>query len=183
MDKGYKGKTEAELLKQFQETDDLEALGVLYQKYTAQIFGVCLKYFKNVTDAEDASMELFGLLIKRLKGKEIDNFGAWLYTVTKNHCIEKLRTTQRKRIQKESADFVYSAEVYHPDTENNNLDQERRLKECIDKLKVAQRDCVQLFYFEKMNYDEIASKMQIEWNQVRSNIQNGRRNLRNCLEK
>ncbi len=170
-----------DLVKRFQSDEDLEGLAVLFSRYRTMIFGVCLKYFKDHDRAEDATMELFEILERRLKGKEIDSFKSWLYVVVKNHCFEKLRKSSKDLPRNKEAAIMYSEQVFHPDSISNE-NELQRMYQCLEKLKEAQKESVRLFYLESKNYEEIAQSLNIEWNKVRSNIQNGRRNLKNCME-
>ena len=153
----------------------------LYARYKNLVFGSCLKYFKNRTDADDAVSDIFELIDKKLKTHEVANFKSWLYTVTRNHCIEVLRKRNRHRDKISAAESMYSETVFHPD---DVVDEELMgaLKKCIEALPEKQRMTIDLFYYQKVTYKEIAIKMGHSWDQVRSFMQNGRRNLKNCLE-
>lgn len=144
------------------------------------IYGVCLKYFKNSVDAKDATSEIYLLLLRRTKGKQIDNWKPWLYTVVKNYCLEQLRSRSGKLPKQLEADYVYSAEVYHPISESNE-EELNKLESCIKTLESKQRQCVSMFYLEKKSYQELSDILSLSWNQVRSHIQNGRRNLKKCM--
>src|SRR5690606_24547652 len=78
-------------LQEFYETGDLEVLGKLYEPYMFLIFGLCLKYLKDTSKSEDAVMQIFESLIKKLRIHRVENFKAWLYTVARNHCLMQLR--------------------------------------------------------------------------------------------
>lgn len=157
-----------------------EAFELLFLRYRELIYGVCLKYFGSDQEAHDISMSLYELLPKRIKGKVIEKFRPWLYVVVKNYCFEELRRRKARLPKQEQADFMYSEQVFHPD----NIHDEallKKLKQCLDKLKEEQFTAIDLFYFKQVNYDEIASRLKIDWKKVRSYIQNGRRNLKICM--
>ena len=118
---------------------------------------------------------------KKLKTHKVENFKSWLYVVTKNYCFEKLRQRNRHLVKEKVAADMYSEVVFHPD----NIEKELRLdklEKCIAALAEQQQKCVQWFYFEKKSYQVIAQENNMEWNKVRSLIQNGRRMLKNCME-
>ncbi len=174
--------SDIDLVKAFQKTENLEVLAVLFGRYQSMIYGVCLKYLKDQERAKDVTMDLFEILKRRLIDKKISNFKSWLYVLVKNHCFENLRKSNKELTKDYNAALMYSEQVFHPD----NVDDEQALNqmhECLKKLKQNQKECVRLFYLESKNYQEIATILQIEWNKVRSFIQNGRRNLKNCMEK
>ncbi len=153
----------------------------LYARYKNLVFGSCLKYFKNRPDADDAVSEIFALIDGKLKTHEVSNFKSWLFTVTRNYCIEVLRKRNRHRDKISNAESMYSETVFHPD---DIVDEEllKILEKCIEALPEKQKMTVDLFYYKKVTYKEIAIKMDLSWDKVRSYMQNGRRNLKNCLE-
>ena len=173
---------ESQLVNKYKETGDQSVLAELYQPYLQLVFGLCLKYFKNAHDAEDAAMDIYLSISEKLMRHNVNNFKSWLYVVSKNHCLDKLRSRGTKIGKEKEAQLVYSEEVFHPD--NNEDDSElRRLEKCMDKLAREQKQCVDMFYFQKKSYQEITDLTHFTWGQVRSYIQNGRRNLKNCMEK
>ncbi len=159
-----------------------DTLGTLYDRYKMMVYGTCLKYLKNTTDAHDAVSDIFESLCTKLAGQKIKNFKPWLYTVTRNHCIEILRKNQRVKEKYLKAYKSYTEEVFHPD-EIRDEQILSVLNICIEKLPVFQKKTILHFYFDKKSYNEIAEILQLSWNKVRSFIQNGRRNLKSCIEK
>ncbi len=176
----YNNHTDLQMISLFQKNLDIAVLSALYLRYTHHIYGVCLKYLKNQQDAKDVSMEIYELLIKRLPGKEIDDFSKWLYVVCKNHCFEKLRRESKKLPKETAAATMYSENIFHPDDVKRE-EELMKMEGCLEKLKDLQRRCVTMFYLDKKNYEEIATVLSLEWNKVRSHIQNGRRNLKICM--
>jgi len=154
----------------------------LYNRYSNLVLGSCFKYFKNKPDADDAVSEIFTLVSKKLKTHEVDSFKSWLYTVTRNYCIEVLRKKNRQRDKISAAESMYSDTIFHPD-EVEDKELFKKLNQCIKALPERQRTVIDLFYFQKVKYKDIAEKMGISWDKVRSYMQNGRRNLKNCIER
>jgi RNA polymerase sigma factor (sigma-70 family) len=147
------------------------------------VYGVCLKYYKDPETAKDSVMQIFEELVPKLKKHEVDNFKGWLHQVAKNHCLMQLRTPRNMKTVEFKTEFVQSEENVHL---NGVLDKEENFKKlefCLGTLAAEQRETIQLFYLEGKCYNEIAELTGQEWNQVRSLIQNGRRNLKNCMEK
>ena len=180
--------TDEELVALYQSTGDMAHIGLLYERYTDLVFGVCLKYFKNSTLAEDAVMDVFETLVKKAKTHDIRQFRPWLYVMAKNHCLMQLR---KKNVTDSydgltpaaQAAVVQSAGVVHPIDEFEPDGQEEALKECLETLSAQQLKCVKEFYYEGKSYKQISAESGEEVGRVRSNIQNGRRNLRICMEK
>jgi RNA polymerase sigma-70 factor (ECF subfamily) len=176
--------TDPELLDLFRSKKDLEALGALYKNYMYLVYGVCMKYLKNREDSQDAVIQIFEVLITDIPRFDIRNFKSWLYGVSRNHCLMKLRKdhTEKGRSEKFSIEFVESVGELHPVEETDNPDMQIRLKDCMDQLKADQRQCVEMFYYHERCYKEIAAELSYNENQVKSFIQNGKRNLKICLE-
>ena len=161
----------------------MTVLGELYQRYMDLVYGVCLKYFKEPERSKDSVMQIFEELVIKLKKHEVDNFKSWLYQVAKNHCLMQLRTPKNLKTVEISPQLMQSEENVHL---NGVLEKEENLKKleyCLGTLSDDQRKAIQLFYFEGKCYDEIVEITGQDWNQVRSFIQNGRRNLKSCMDK
>lgn len=173
------------LLKEFQDNGNLDTLGKLFEKYIHLVYGVCLKYLKDREDSKDAVMAIFELLADKIQNFEIKNFKSWLYVTTKNHCLMELRkkgTFDRLLEKTEHESFVeFDPFVHHPNDTNSFLN--GKLQDCIAQLKEKQRKCVELFYLQEKCYQEIAVQLNIGLKEVKSSIQNGKRNLKICLEK
>ena len=104
--------------------------------------------------------------------------------VAKNHCLMKLRD----RPGRISTDVKEQMAVTHAEDESLKLhiEKDRQLElmnECLQELNNEQKQCVTLFYLEKRSYQEIADQTGYSMMQVKSYIQNGKRNLKNLLEK
>lgn len=185
--KKYNDLTDAELVEKFRASGDLEQLGILYKRYMHLVYGVCLKYFKEREAAQDGVASIFEKLIADLPRHEVENFKSWLYVLTKNFCLMQIRTqkseTQRLHdYQDDQRIFVESEQEMHPiDEEQQELN--RALQDCIEQLKGEQQQCIRLFYFDNKSYKEIAELLKLEEKKVKSFIQNGKRNLKICLEK
>jgi len=180
----YEHLSDEELVKAYRDKLDLEILGALYKRYMYLAYGVCMKYLKNRDDSQDAVMALFEVLVKDIPRFEIRNFRSWLYGVSRNHCLMKLRKDNLERGKRESfVPFMESTTVLHPIEEQVDENVQARLKACMGQLKEQQRRCVEMFYYRQKCYKEIADELALHENAVKSFIQNGKRNLRICLEK
>jgi RNA polymerase sigma-70 factor, ECF subfamily len=179
-------RSDEELISEFTFTGDLDALGELYSGYMHLVYGVCLKYLKDRDEASDAVMQIFEKLIDDIPKQKIGNFRSWLHVVTKNYCLMQLRSQKSKNEKFEEwkndpSTFMEINTVLHPiDEEKTEID--KNLAECIDSLKVEQKECIRLFYYEDKCYKEIASEMDLDENKVKSHLQNAKRNLKICLE-
>lgn len=170
-----------ELIQQYKESKNLEVLTELYQPYMPLIYGTALKYLKNQGEAEDVVMDLYEKISKKILTSEIQSFHAWIYMVAKNHCLEILRKKSRISDKENKAFVVYSEQVYHPDSDISETTL-GVLRHCLDELDALQKACIEMFYYQKSSYIEIAEALGLDYNQVRSRIQNGRRNLKICID-
>jgi RNA polymerase sigma factor (sigma-70 family) len=172
-----------ELVNQFKASGDLNTLAMLYQRYMELLYGVCLKYLKQPEASRDAVMQIFEELVDKLKKHEVDNFKSWVYTLAKNHCLMQLRTPKNLKTTEFKIDVMQSEDEVHLNgalQREENLD---KLERCLQTLSAEQKITVELFYLQNKCYKEIAEITGLEWNKVRSFIQNGRRNLKICMEK
>jgi RNA polymerase sigma-70 factor (ECF subfamily) len=171
------------LLLKYKGSRQQEDLSIFFEKYMPMIYGVCLKYLKNEEKSKDAVMDIYEKLVKKLLKHEVEYPKSWLYTLTKNHCYEILRSQSRVMEKENDAYLMYSEEVYRLN-EGDTLEKDvEMLNDCIEKLEKQQKESIKLFYLEKRTYKEVTEILGIKWSQARSLIQNGRRNLKNCMEK
>jgi len=171
------------LLKRFQQDGELASLAFLFDRYLELIFGLCLQYLKSESRAEDATMAIYAELQEKLGRHEVRNFKNWLYTFVRNHCLMQLRREKKDTTTNFDPAFMQSAENWHPIEEETVEDsREPALAYCLGQLNEQQKACVDLFYYQGHSYKEIADMRNEAVGKVRSNIQNGRRNLKNCIE-
>jgi RNA polymerase sigma-70 factor (ECF subfamily) len=175
--------SDKELVLAYQQTDDLQVLASLYQRYMELVYGVCLKYLSDPEMAKDAVMQVFEDLIQKLKKHEVDNFKSWLYTLAKNHCLMQLRSPKNKKTVAISPELMQSGEELHLNGELQKEAAFKKLEHCLQTLPGEQEQTVRLFYLQQKCYNEIVEQTGLDWKKVRSLIQNGRRNLKICMEK
>ena len=175
--------TDSELVAQYKQSKDLQLLGDLYQRYMDLVYGVCLKYLRDDENAKDSTLAIFEELIVKLQKYEVENFKSWLYQLAKNHCLMLLRS--EKKFVKTNIDpaLMQNEETVHLNGELEKEENFRQLNFCLEQLNKDQKTILELFYLQGKCYNEIVELTGIEWNAVRSYIQNGRRNLKLCIEK
>ena len=171
------------LLAEFVETGDAAYFGELYSRYMPLVYGLCLKYLGNAADAEDAVMEIFEDLVSKIGAYRIKNFRTWLWSVARNHCLQRLRREKRVvRVDFEDR-VMESAPLLHLLSEGTDETALAALEKCMGKLPERQKEAVTMFFMEKQSYADIAGATLGDVKGVKSYIQNGKRNLRLCLEK
>jgi RNA polymerase sigma-70 factor (ECF subfamily) len=172
-----------ELLQKFNADHDNEWLGILLQRYTMLLLGVCMKYLKNEEEAKDAVQQVFLKAINELHKYKVDYFKSWIYMVAKNHCLMKLR--DKGKYTSEINDQLMATPDETTD-KNNYIEKDKALTdmaEALLQLNKEQQLCVTLFYLEKKSYQEITAQTNFSLLQVKSHIQNGKRNLKLLMEK
>ncbi len=175
--------TDKELVAAFKESGDSNYLSTLYQRYMDLVFGVCLKYFKDAERCKDAVMDIYEELNTKLKLHEVDNFKGWLHVLARNYCLMQLRSPKNMKTTEFQGDFMQLGENTHLNGEALEKEQNFvKLEDCLKTLTEEQQQSVQLFYLENKCYNEIAAITGYDWNKVRSYIQNGRRNLKLCMD-
>jgi len=179
--------TDEQLVARYARTRDVEYVGQLYERYTHLVFAVCVKYLGNEEEAEDTVMLLFEKLLEELKHARIETFKSWLYIVAKNQCLMQLRhrkTVERSRdtlLKELESGIMESGDEMHLILENSDGD--HQLEKALGQLNEAQRRCIELFYLEERSYYEVSETTGYSMNEVKSHLQNGRRNLKIILEK
>ena len=175
--------SDTELVLAYRQSGDLKVLGELYQRYMELVYGVCLKYLKESELAQDAVMQIFEELVSKLKKHEVDNFRGWLHQVAKNYCLMQLRTPKNLKTVAIPPLLMQNEEDVHLNGVMEKEENFQKLEKCIASLSDEQRTMIKLFYLDGKCYNEIVEITGLEWNHVRSSIQNGRRNLKLCMEK
>lgn len=178
---------DVELIKEYKHTKNKEIVGELFKRYSGFCFTICIKYYKNKQQAEDAVLTIFSELIDKLLIHEVSNFKSWLHTVTRNHCLLNFR--EQKQEQVFLRGFAKNSEIFMEN--NDDLHQSfnikdnkfNKLEECLANLKQEQKICIELFFLQNKSYIETAELTGFNLKEVKSFLQNGKRNLKICLEK
>ncbi|MEO5601835.1 MAG: sigma-70 family RNA polymerase sigma factor [Cyclobacteriaceae bacterium] len=178
----YKGHSDESLIDLYKTTEDLSIVGILYDRYTALTFGVCLKYLKDREESRDAVMQIFEKLIVTLKEHDIKVFKGWLYVTARNHCLMQIRSKKGKNYGELSPFLMETGGNGHQEQGLEIEADLTKLEKCIETLANEQKQCVQLFYLQEKCYKEITESTGYDINKVKSYIQNGKRNLKICME-
>jgi len=175
--------TDQELLEKFYADRNNEWLGILLQRYTLLLLGVCMKYLKNEEEAKDGVQQVFLKAIQELQKYKVEYFKSWLYMVAKNHCLMKLRDKHGKIATELNNETIPAPE----ETDKKKLQQTDHtldlMESSLQELNTEQQQCVTLFYLQKKSYSEISEATGFSMMQVKSYIQNGKRNLKILIEK
>ena len=179
----YQHISDTELLNRFNAGHDNEWLGILLERYTILLLGVSMKYLKNEEEAKDAVQQVFLKAIDELHKYKVVYFKSWIYMIAKNYCLMKLRSKGRFSAEINENTLTTAAE---PDEKNNYIEKDKTLDDlagALQQLNKEQQLCVTLFYLEKKSYQEISQQSSFNIMQVKSHIQNGKRNLKIIMER
>lgn len=177
--KKYQSLSDEMLVLTYKNEHEKMCLSILYERYAHLVMGVALKYLKDGPIAEDLTSHVFEKLLEMLKKHDVENFKSWLYMVSKNECLMFLRK-QKSQVPLELDNITEENSDIDHNLYNTQLN---LLHEKIDVLKDDQKRCIELFYIQEKSYNEISLELKLTLNQVKSAIQNGKRNLKILLEK
>lgn len=152
-------------------------MGVLFERYSHLVFGVCLKYLRNKDESRDMVVTIFEKLMNDLKNFEIQKFRPWLHSVTRNHCLMYLRKANRPGTEKDIDELQHKLQASSEETTDEKEIKIQNLEKAIGELNEEQKICITLFYLKDKSYQEIAVETGWELNKIKSYIQNGKRNL------
>lgn len=177
--------TDQELLERFRQDGNSHWLGALLQRYTLLLFGLCMKYMKDEEEARDCVQQIFLKALTEIPRYKIDYFKSWLYTIARNHCLMRLRDKGRLKAPLPETVAGPLPEAELTEKGQRMLQEERltKLETAIGELPAEQGTCIRLFYLDKKSYQEVQATTGFSYMQVKSYIQNGKRNLRIMLEK
>lgn len=174
--------TDAALVARYKDSGNQQFLAALYQRYAGLLFGVCLKYLQDAELARDACADIYEELVGKLLKHEVDNFKGWLHVLARNHCLQKLRSAKKMPSAGLTDAFMQSEDGLHLEEAMAKESNLQALQYCIDQLTEEQKKTIELFYLQEKCYNDIVEATGLAWNTVRSHIQNGRRNLKICME-
>ncbi len=180
--------TDEELVSQFVELGKHHYFDEIYRRYRHLAYGVCLKMMKNEDDARDITSEVFRILFAKLPTSNVKSLKSYLYAIARNECIAVLR--QRKKDITKLSEIQYLEKTHSKLMENEIINSllnggpfiETVVENAVENLGEEQRTCIRLFFYNDKSYKEIASETGYSEKQVKSYLQNGKRNLRIVLD-
>lgn len=180
-------KSDEELILSLNKQSYNDIVNEIFNRYAHILYGLCFRYFKNTEESKDAVQMIFEKVFTDIGSQKVRNLKSWLYVVAKNHCLMQIRRKQieTKEIGSESVTPIlqklYDEEMSSQNENEESENQATKLMQCIDMLSNQQGVCINLMYLESKSYKEIAEITGYTTNEVKSFIQNGKRNLRKLL--
>lgn len=178
----YQNMSDEEVVNNYRLSSDKELVGILFERYSPLVFGVCLKYLRNKDESRDMVVNIFEKLMVDLKNFDIQKFRPWLHSVTRNHCLMFLRKANRPGTEKDIETLQHKLEEVSNEEKNEKEIQFSQLEKAMEELNDEQKISVTLFYLKDKSYQEIAEETGWEMNKIKSYIQNGKRNLKLILQ-
>ena len=173
--------SEENLLRAFVESSDSTFFGELYRRYIPLVYGLCLKYLSNKEMAQDAVMDIFEVLVEKVPQYEINNFKTWLYSVAKNHCLQVLRKDKQLNYINIDEVVVENQAIFTLTDIAQSQEETEALEYCLKTLPEEQRVSINYFFYDDKSYADIVDLTGFALTKVKSYIQNGKRNLKNCI--
>jgi len=175
-----------ELVLNYFRSGDKALIGLLFEQHVKTVYGVCLFYFRDKDQAKDAVMQIFEKLIVELRKTEVRNFKGWLSFIVRNYCISELRRQKGRRFLPETyLDFEITEPVLEEEERIARINNEQMLEymqDMLPQLKDKQQKCLAMFYLEALSYQQISDTTGFSVSEVKSYIQNGKRNLKLLIE-
>jgi len=175
-----------DLVQQYQRSGDLDCIGKLFERHTEMVYLVCLKYLKDEEESKDATMQVFESIVESLKRHEVHNFKSWLHSIAKNYCLMQLRSQKTRgrsnsiTVPEQSMEMISAFHL--TDYEQREIELQA-LETGLMEIPDEQRICLELFYLQQKSYKEIAAITGYNLNNIKSFIQNGKRNLKIYVER
>jgi len=141
-----------------------------------------MKYLKNEEEARDCVQQIFLKVINELQKYRVDYFKSWIYMIAKNHCLMKLRGNKNYSLEwNENIMAIETGDIDITELMEKEILLEK-LQEAIQQLNPEQQECVNLFYLQKKSYSQVAQITGFSMLQVKSHLQNGKRNLKRIMQ-
>jgi len=171
------GQTDAALVDATQ-AGDVEAFSELARRHEQAVYGLCYRFMRDATSAEDMAQEAFLKAFRLIHGFRGDSaFSTWLYRVTCSVCLSELERRKR-RGDRDHAARLEPAPAPRPLPH----DVSPLLRGCIDRLPTHYADAVRLYYLDELPYEDIAARLGTPIGTLKTWMYRARTQLRQMLE-
>jgi RNA polymerase sigma-70 factor, ECF subfamily len=167
---------------------DVEALEVLYGRYSRAVFSFAVRIVRDGRVAEEVLQEAFMRSWQQSGRFELNRgtYASWLLSITHNLAIDELRKSQRRP---QKADMVDIADVLRSEVDETvNIEEAAEATELRDvigaamgHLPEAQRRVIELAYFEGLSQREIAAFLNEPLGTIKTRMRLGMQKLRDVL--
>ncbi len=161
------------------------AFSVLVDRYKDLVFSLALKMVKNREEAEEIAQDTFVKVFKSLsKFKGNSKFSTWIYKVTYNTCLDRLKKNKREQ-HVVSIDEFNLNQIKSLDNALDLMEAEERnktIQDCINLLPSDDAFLLTLFYFDEQSLEEIAKVVDLTPNNVKVKLFRSRKKLATILK-
>lgn len=150
--------SDEDIIQGYRESADSRYFDVLYTRYSDKVYAKCVSMLKDEGMAEDAVQDIFmKILVSISKFKGNSKFSTWLYSITYNFCIDKIRRKRKDRSLVQDVDDLSNLEGVSDDVDDNELLEAsvRQMKIILEKLKAADKAVLLMKYQDELSIKDM----------------------------
>ncbi|WP_204138105.1 sigma-70 family RNA polymerase sigma factor [Halomicronema sp. CCY15110] len=175
--------SDRELVRKLQ-AGNTDALAMLYDRYAPMVYTLALKMLQNAAEAEDLTQEAFVNFWQQQKyDPDRGSVGSYLATYTRSRALDRLRVGGGRRHIMKKVQRMTGATLHPPTPLEQAAQSERqqRLREALNRLSPAEREVLEIAYFEGLSQSQIAQRLGIPLGTVKTRSRQGLLRLRDDL--
>lgn len=170
--------TDEQLVRLFIDTQKNQYFEIIYDRYADKVYRKCLSFVRDEALAEDYTHDIFMKLILSLSSyKESAKFSTWLYSVTYNFCIDKIR--QNKKMQEEPLEEDFDGVIDDSEEAEMAEMEAKRLNKAMEKISAEERTILMMKYQDDLSIKEIADSLKISESAVKMRLLRAKDKLKN----
>lgn len=160
-----------------------EALSLLWQAHSANVLNLAFRMMKDRDEAEDILMDVFVQAPKAVQGFRCESaLGTWLYRLTVNACLMKLRAQKRHReLEEEKLDVIIEEVLGKDDAKNEHFDAEL-LEKGLAELPAETRSMLWLKDAEDLDVKDLAEIYRMPEGTIKARLSRARHFVKNYLK-
>lgn len=146
------------VIEKYLGSQDTNYFNILYDRYSNKVFAKCISMLKNDVEAEDAVQDIFmKVLLSLSKFKQNSLFSTWLFSITYNFCIDKIRKRNKRRKLEVEVEDISNLEGVEDDTPDQDILETNvlQMKQVLEQLKVADKAVLLMKYQDDLSIIEM----------------------------
>ncbi|GAB3275513.1 RNA polymerase sigma factor [Larkinella harenae] len=173
--------TDEELVRYYLTTRQSEYFGQLYKRYSNKVYRRCLTITKDPIDAEDCMQDIFMRVLSGLHNfKEQSTFSTWLYTVSTNYCMDRMKLGRRRNNWVELDNEI--TKTLADTNEYAGVEERYQLVDMIlEKIAPSESMYLRMKYEENMNIRDMAILLQVKDSAVKMRLKRVRDKIKDIL--
>ena len=163
---------------------DRAALRLVYQDTSAKLFGVCLRILKDRGEAEDVLQEVFVTVWRKAASFDPGRASpiTWMVAIARNRALDVVRKKRETSIEEETSAMEVASDDPSPLARHEMTDELKRLLACLGDLEEERRRLVLLAYYSGWSRDQLARKLDIPVNTIKTWLRRSLLEIRECME-